>query len=404
MRGALSGVKVLDFTRVYSGPYCTMLMGDLGAEIIKVERVKTGDDTRQFMPMKDSESGYFMYVNRNKKSIALDLKNSAHVEIIKGLARWADVVIENFSPGVVDKLGIGYEDLKKENPTIVYGSISGFGQTGPYKKKPAYDVVCQAMGGFMDLTGEKGGTPYKLGPSIVDASAGIHMAFAIMAALYHKEKTGEGQFIDVGMMDTVFSTLENFAVTKTITGTAPTRNGNANLGSAPFNVFRTRDGFVAIAAANDPLFIKLVAVMNKPELLENPLFRTNFERKINEEPLNRIVEEWSMGYTVAEIVEMLDAASVPVGPILNIDQLVEDPHLNARGMLVEIDHPVVGRVKYPGNPLKFSKTPANSFVRAPLLGEHSEEILRDVLRYSEESIQAFREGARERDGAGAETR
>jgi crotonobetainyl-CoA:carnitine CoA-transferase CaiB-like acyl-CoA transferase len=404
MRGALSGVKVLDFTRVYSGPYCTMLMGDLGAEVIKVERPVTGDDTRQFMPMKNGESGYFMYVNRNKRSIALDLKNEAHVGIARRLARWADVAVENFSPGVADRLGIGYEALKKENPSIVYGSISGFGQTGPYRKKPAYDVVCQAMGGFMDLTGEKGGMPYKLGPSVVDASAGTHMAFAIMAAMHHREKTGEGQFIDVGMMDTVFSTLENFVVTKTITGTAPTRNGNANLGSAPFNVFRARDGYVAVAAANDSLFIKLAAVMGRPELLENPLFRTNFERKANEAPLNAAVEEWTRGRSVAEAVEALDAAGVPAGPILNIDQLVVDPHLRARGMLVEIEHPVAGRAEYPGNPLKFSKTPADTFVCAPLLGEHSEDIMREVLDCPDECVQAYLEsvaGARAGGAMGA---
>ena len=218
----LDGVKVLDFTRVYSGPYCTMLMGDLGAEIIKVEKPGTGDDTRQFMPMSGSESGYFMYMNRNKKSIALDLKQAGHVAIARRLASRADVVLENFSPGVADRLGIGYEAIRRENPSVIYGSISGFGQTGPYKKKPAYDVVCQAMGGFMDLTGEKDGTPYKLGPSVVNAAAGIHMAFAVMAAMHYREKTGEGQFIDVGMMDTVFSMLENFVVTRTLSGIRPT--------------------------------------------------------------------------------------------------------------------------------------------------------------------------------------
>ena len=230
----LSGLKVLDFTRVFSGPYCTMMLGDLGAEIIKVERKGVGDETHYFAPMKNDESGYFTYFNRNKKSLTLDLKAPEAVEIVKELAGWADIVVENFSPGVVDRLGIGYEDLKKVNPKIIYGSISGFGQTGPYKKKPAYDIVCQAMGGFMSLTGEKGGTPYKVGPSVVDALAGIHMAFALMSAVHHRDRTGEGQFVDVAMMDTAFSVLENFVVTKTITGEAPTRNGNANLGSAPF--------------------------------------------------------------------------------------------------------------------------------------------------------------------------
>jgi crotonobetainyl-CoA:carnitine CoA-transferase CaiB-like acyl-CoA transferase len=364
-------------------------MGDLGADVIKIERIGTGDDTRQFMPMSGNESGYFMYVNRNKRSIELDLKRPEHVAVVKELSRWADVMLENFSPSVVGKLGIGYEDIVKENPTIIYGSISGFGQTGPYKRKPAYDVVCQAMGGFMDLTGEKGGQPYKLGPSIVDAAAGIHMAFAIMSAMYYREKTGEGQYIDVGMMDTAFSMLENFVVTKTLAGTTPTRNGNANLGSAPFNVFHTQDGYVAIAAANDSLFRKLVSVMKKPELLENPLFKTNFERKINELSLNATVDEWTRQYQTKEVVEMLDAVSVPVGPILNVNELIMDPHLTARGMIVEIDHPVVGKVKYPGNPFQFSKAQP-IFNRAPLLGEHTESVLRELLDYSDEEIARIR--------------
>ncbi len=382
----LAGIKVLDFSRVYAGPYCTMMLADLGAEVIKVEREGSGDDTRAFMPMKDGESGYYLYLNRNKKSLALNLKDPKHVNIIRKLAKWADVVVENFSPGVVDRLGIGYKDLVQENPKIIYGSISGFGQTGPYSKKPAYDVICQAMGGFMDLTGEPGSKPFKLGPSIVDASAGIHMAYAILAAIYYREKTGEGQFIDVGMMDTAFSTLENFVVTKTLTGKAPTRNGNANLGSAPFNSYKTKDGYVCIAVANNSLFEKLASLMGMPELLEDHRYKTNFERKINEKTLNKTVESWTQKYTTTEICDILDEKSVPVGPILGIDQLVEDPHIRFRDMLVEIEHPVVGKVEYPGNPLKFSKTPADIFHKAPALGEHNEEILKDILGLSDTDI------------------
>lgn len=387
---SLKGLKVLDLSRVFSGPYCTMLLGDLGAEVIKVERPKVGDDTRQFMPMKDGESGYFAYVNRNKKSIVLDMKNPDDIAVLKDLAKWADILVENFSPGVVDRLGVGYEDIKKINPEIIYGSISGFGQTGPYKAKPAYDVVVQAMGGYMNLTGEKDGKPYKLGPSIVDASAGIHMAFAIMAAVFYKTQTGKGQFIDVSMMDTVFSTLENFVITKTLTGVAPTRNGNANLGSAPFNSFKTKDGYVTIAAANDSLFKKLVEVMDQEELLENPLFKTNYERKINEEPLNKAVEKWTIQFTAKEISEMLDKAGVPVGAIQTIDDLVVDPQLRERDMLVTINHPVFGDVEFPGNPLKFSETKVEHYESAPLLGEHSMEILKNVLGYDQSMLDEYK--------------
>ncbi|HWQ78586.1 MAG TPA: CoA transferase [Anaerovoracaceae bacterium] len=382
----LAGLKVLDLTRVYSGPYCTMMLGDLGAEIIKIERKGSGDDTRDFMPVKNGESGYFTYLNRNKKSITLDLKEEKAVQIVKELSRWADIFVENFAPGVVGRLGIGYEEIKKENPQIIYGSISGFGQTGPYKSKPAYDVVTQAMGGFMALTGEKEGKPYKLGPSIVDASAGIHMAFAIMAAVYCRQVTGQGQFLDVAMMDTAFSTLENFVVTKTLTGTAPTRNGNANLGSAPFNSFRSKDGYVTIACANDSLFRKLTNVMGRNDLLDEPKYKSNSLRKINEKDLNITVEEWTVNYTTKEIVEMLDEAKIPVGPILGVEELIQDPHLKSRGMLVEIPHPVLGNIVYPGNPLKFSETSEFRFDSAPLLGEHTDEILENVLGKSKEDI------------------
>ena len=368
----LQGLKVLDFTRVYSGPYCTMMMGDLGADIIKVERKGVGDDTHYFGPMKNDESGYFTYFNRNKKSLSLDLKAPESIEIIKELAEWADIVVENFSPGVMDRLGIGYEDLKERNPKIIYGSISGFGQTGPYRKKPAYDIVCQAMGGFMALTGEKDGKPYKVGPSVADALAGIHMAFAIMAAVHHREETGEGQFIDVAMMDTAFSVLENFVVTKTLTGEAPTRNGNANLGSAPFNTFRTKDGYVAIACANNGLFTKLAKAIDREDLLDVPEYAENNLRKEHEDTLNPEIEKWTMERTAEEAVEILDAAKVPVGPILGIDDLVKDPQLKARNMLVDIDHPVLGKVAYPGNPLKFSETSELCFDPAPLLGQHND--------------------------------
>jgi crotonobetainyl-CoA:carnitine CoA-transferase CaiB-like acyl-CoA transferase len=298
--------------------------------------------------------------------------------------------VEKFFTGSGGQTGIGYEEIPKENPRIIYGSISGFGQTGPYKSKPAYDVVTQAMGGFMALTGEKDGKPYKLGPSIVDASAGIHMAFAIMSAVYCRERTGQGQFIDVAMMDTAFSTLENFIVTKTLTGTAPTRNGNANLGSAPFNSFKSKDGYVTIACANDSLFSKLVHVMGRTDLLDEPKYKSNSLRKINEADLNKTVEEWTSRFTTQEICKMLDEAKVPVGPILGVEELIRDPHLKSREMLVEIPHPVLGTIVYPGNPLKFSDTSEICLNPAPLLGQHTDEILENILGKSKEEIAELR--------------
>lgn len=387
----LDGVKVIDFTRVYAGPYCTMMLADLGAEVIKIEKQGTGDDTHDFQPVKDGESGYFTYLNRNKKSLSLNLKAKESIEIVKELATWADIVVENFSPGVVDRLGVGYEDLRAVNPRIIYGSISGFGQSGPYSKKPAYDLVCQAMGGYMTITGEAGGKPYKLGTSIADAAAGIHMAYALVAALYYREKTGVGQFVDVAMMDTVFSTLENFIVTKTLTGTAPSRNGNANLGSAPFNLYETKDGYVTIACANNKLFEKLATAIGKTDLLKDPRYKENSLRKKNESTLNKAIEEWTSRHTTKDVCAMLEAAAIPVGPILTIDELVEDPHLKARNMLVEIPHPKFGVIKYPGNPIKYSNTSDLCFNSAPLLGEHNEEVLKTILQKSAEEIKALRD-------------
>ncbi len=387
----LDGVKVIDFTRVYAGPYCTMMLADLGAEVIKIEKQGTGDDTHDFQPVKDGESGYFTYLNRNKKSLSLNLKAKESIEIVKELATWADIVVENFSPGVVDRLGVGYEDLRAVNPRIIYGSISGFGQSGPYSKKPAYDLVCQAMGGYMTITGEAGGKPYKLGTSIADAAAGIHMAYALVAALYYREKTGVGQFVDVAMMDTVFSTLENFIVTKTLTGTAPSRNGNANLGSAPFNLYETKDGYVTIACANNKLFEKLATAIGKTDLLKDPRYKENSLRKKNESTLNKAIEEWTSRHTTKDVCAMLEAAAIPVGPILTIDELVEDPHLKARNMLVEIPHPKFGMIKYPGNPIKYSNTSDLCFNSAPLLGEHNEEVLKTILQKSAEEIKALRD-------------
>ena len=388
---ALSGLVILDFTRVYSGPYCTMLLADLGAEVIKIEATGRGDDTRFFYPIKDGESGYYMYLNRNKKSLCLDLKTDAGRDIALDLAKQADVVVENFSPGTMAKLGLDYEAIRKCNPEIVYASISGFGQTGPYRNKVAYDGVAQAMGGLVSLTGMPDGIPVKAGPAISDAASGVHASTAILAALYYKKETGKGQYIDIAMMDTVFSILENSVPIQTLMGEAPKRVGNANPGSSPYNTYQTKDGFIVIATANDSLFTKLCKVMGQEGLLKDPRYATNPSRKKHETEVDVFVTEWTRQHTSAEIEALLDAAGVPVSQIKTITQLVDDPHLAHRNMLVEIDHPVVGVVRYPGNPLKLSATPPNTYHRAPFLGEHSEEILKERLQHSDAAIIRLRE-------------
>lgn len=388
---ALEGLKILDFTRVYSGPYCTMLLADLGAEVIKVEAVGRGDDTRSFYPIKNGQSGYFTYLNRSKKSITLNLKAPEGKQAALELAQWADVVVENFSAGTINKLGLGYDAVKEVNPGVIYASISGFGQSGPYSKKAAYDAVAQAMGGMTYLTGYPDSDPVKVGPAISDAATGVHTAVAILAALHYREKTGKGQYIDVAMLDTVFSMLENSVPIMTLLGKNPQRIGNANPGSAPYNMYHTSDGAVFIATANDSLFKRLIGVMGRPELIDDPRFNTNPNRKLHETEIDPIVEAWTKTHTSAEVERLLDEVGVPVASAKSVAQLLEDPQLRHRGMLVEHDLPGVGPVKFPGNPLKLQLTPPDASRRAPRLGEHTEEVLAGVLGYSAGRIQAMRE-------------
>lgn len=384
---ALQGLKILDFTRVYSGPYCTMLLADLGAEVIKVEAVGHGDDTRSFHPIKNGESGYFTYLNRNKKSITLNLKSEEGKHIALELVKWADVVVENFSAGTIKKLGLGYEDAKKANPNIIYASISGFGQSGPYSKKAAYDAIAQAMGGMTYLTGYPDQEPVKVGPAISDAATGVHTAVAILAALHYRAQSGEGQYIDMAMMDTVFSMLENSVPIMTMLGENPQRIGNANPGSAPYNMYHTADGSVFIATANDSLFTRLINVMGQPELIQDPRFNSNPNRKLHEKEIDPIVEQWTRQHTTAEVEAMLDEVGVPVASAKSVAQLIDDPQLNLRKMVIEQEVPGVGLVKYPGNPLKLQLTPPDTSRRAPLLGEHTDEILTDLLHYDGAKIQ-----------------
>jgi crotonobetainyl-CoA:carnitine CoA-transferase CaiB-like acyl-CoA transferase len=390
MRKALEGIKVLDFTKVYSGPYCTMLMADMGAELIKVETIGKGDETRAFAPIKDGVSAYYNYLNRNKKSITLDLKSEEGRKVALDLAKWADIIVENFAAGTIGKLRLGYEDIVKVNPEIIYASISGFGQYGPYKDKLAYDAIAQAMGGLTSLSGLPGRMPTKVTPALSDAITGVHMAYAIMVALFHKEKTGEGQYIDVAMTDVVFSVLEAYVTMETLLGANPQRIGNASMSAVPYDIYTAKDNYIVIGAPNDSLFVKLAKAMKREDLLEDPRFNTNMVRIKNRDAIDAIISEWAAQFTVAEIEAMLNEARIPVAPIKSIAELVKDPGIAAREMLIEHDNPVHGKVKYPGNPLKLQKTPPDTSKRAPLLGEHTEEILKSILGYSQENIEKLK--------------
>ncbi|HLR68866.1 MAG TPA: CoA transferase [Virgibacillus sp.] len=372
----LDKVKVLDFSRVLAGPYCTMLLADMGAEVIKIERPETGDDTRGFGPFQNEESGYFMYLNRGKKSVELDLKKSDSIDVINKLVKEADVVVENFRPGVMKKLGLDYESLKEINPSIVYASISGFGQYGPYSQRPAYDLVAQAMGGLASITGHPDQPPTKAGASLGDMSAALYTAYGIMVSLFHRERTGEGQYVDVAMVDTIFSLLESNVMRYTSEEIVPERMGNRHPISAPFDTYKANDGYVVIAVANDSLFERLCVVIDKPELCEDPRFYTDVEREKNESELKLIIEGWLQQYTVEEAVEHINNGGIPSSPILNIDEICESEHTKIREMLVEIEHPIAGKTVVPGNPVKLMKTPPVIKDPSPNLGEHNEKYIR----------------------------
>lgn len=384
-------IRIVDFTHVYSGPYCTMLFADLGAQVFKVERPELGDDTRQFTPFKNDESGYFMYLNRNKKSIVLDLKSPEGIKIAMDLIVHSDVVIENFAPGTMVKLGLDYETVKKQKPDIIYASISGFGQNGPLSKKPAYDVIAQAMSGMMSITGFPDRPPVKAGSSISDANAGIHTAFALMAALYYKEKTGKGQFIDVAMMDTTVSIMENNLMEYIINGKNPPRIGNEHPVSAPFDAYETKDGYVVVATANNKMFGGLLKVMHREDLAEDPRYATNISRRKYFASLNPPIIAWMKEHTNEEIITLLDAEKVPVAPVLSVEEVVNHPQMKARDMLIEVEHPVAGKMMIPGFPIHFSESKGTVRTAAPLLGADSEEVLADFLHYDEEKIKELKD-------------
>ena len=375
MKQPLANVKVLDFTRVLAGPYCTMLLGDMGAEVIKIEKPGIGDDTRSFGPFINNESGYFMFLNRGKKSIALDLKQPESIRMIKELVKEADVIIENFRPGVMNKLGLDYDSLQTVNPRIIYTSISGFGQYGPYSQRPAYDLVAQAMGGLVSVTGHPGQQPTRAGASLGDMSAALYAAYGIMVALFHREQTGEGQYIDIAMVDSIFSMLESNVMRYTAEGMIPERIGSRHPISTPFDIYEAQDGYIVIAVANDSLFKRLCAVMKHPELEKDERFHTDVQRTQNEAALKVIIEKWLQGHTIKEAVALMNNGGVPSSPILHIDEICESKHTKVREMLVEMDHPVAGKVKIPGNPVKLSKTPPVIDRPSPGLGEHTDEIL-----------------------------
>jgi CoA:oxalate CoA-transferase len=378
----LDGVRVLDFSRMLAGPFCTALLADAGAEVIKIESPDGGDDSRHFAPWRGGESCYFMLINRGKRSVTLDLKNGDDLCAAHALAARADIVVENFKPGVAARLGIDYESLSGINPRLVYASISGFGQEGPLAHRPAYDIIAQAMSGIMSVNGPAGSEPNRIGESIGDLASGLQATWAILAALHGRERDGRGQHLDIAMVDSVFSLMVTALSQFLFTGEIPQRIGNAHPISAPLDSFTAADGHLIIAVANDALFGRLAAAIAMPELTGDPRFATDADRKRNEAALKTILEGWTLRRSVAEAVEVLEAAQVPASPILSIDQAVASAQVTARGLIKVVDHPTAGRIPVVPQPVRFLGSTALPVRPAPLLGEHTEAVFRELFLQS----------------------
>ena len=386
-KGAMEGVVVLDLTRILAGPYCSMLMADMGATIIKIEKPGVGDDSRAHYPNVKGESAYYMNLNRNKKGVTLNLKSEDGKRIFREMVKKADIVLENYRPGVMDRLGLGYEDLRKINPGIVYGCVSGFGHYGPYKDRPGYDIVGQAMGGLMSTTGWPGGPPTRSGTAISDVMGGISCCVGVLAAYICKQRTGLGQKVDVSLVDSVVSALEIINQIYLVEGRIPERIGNRYEAAFPYDTFQAKDGWVVIAAGNNKLFGILCGMMGRPDLPEVEKFSTNPLRVVNHAELKPIIEDWLKQYTVEEAVDMFMANGIATAPIYTIEQVVNDPHIaGAREMFVEIEHPVAGKMRITGNQIKLSETPVSFDSPAPLLGQHNREIMADMAGISDEEF------------------
>ncbi len=407
---SLQGIRILDLSRVLAGPWCTQTLADLGADVIKIERPHSGDDTRSWGPpfLKDDsgrdtqEAAYYLGANRNKRSVTCDIAKPEGQALIRELAAHCDVLVENFKVPDMARYSLHYDALKAINPRLVYCSITGFGQTGPYAGRPGYDYAVQGMGGLMSITGERddlpGGGPQKVGVAVADLMTGMYATVAIMAALRHAEKTGEGQHIDMALLDTQIAMLANLGANYLVSGAVPGRAGNAHQNIVPYQVFETApapDGqkdHIIIAVGNDSQYAKFCAVANIPELATNPLFVKNSDRVRNRAQLVPILESVLRTRTKADWLAALEDAKVPCGPINNLAEVFADPHADARQMVTHWPHPLAGDLKLVASPMKLSATPVRTDLPPPLLGQHTDSVLREVLGYSDAQLGALRRG------------
>jgi crotonobetainyl-CoA:carnitine CoA-transferase CaiB-like acyl-CoA transferase len=384
---ALAGLRIVDLSRVLAGPYCTMLLADLGADVIKIEHPIGGDDTRQWgPPWLNGQSAYYLSVNRNKRSMTLNLKHPRGQVLARRLISMADVLVENFKVGAMEQYGLDYAAVSRENPRLVYCSITGYGQTGPDRDRAGYDFIIQAEGGVMSITGPSEGPAYKVGVAIVDITAGLYASQAILAALHYRERTGRGQYIDVALLDAQVAWLANVAQNYMVSGEPPRRYGNAHPNIVPYETFETADGYLALGVGNDRQYQRLCELAGRPDLWADVRFRTNADRVTHRAELIPLLQEVFRTRPTADWIEALNAAGIPIGPINDVPAVFRHPQVIAREMRQTIEHPLVGTIPQLGPVAKLSETPASIYRPPPLLGEHTRAILRDELDCTEEEI------------------
>ena len=390
MTGPLTGITVLDLTRVLSGPYCTMILADLGARVVKVEHPGKGDDTRHWgPPFIGAESAYFLSINRNKESVTLDFKPAEGREVMEKLIAKADVLVENFRPGTLDRAGFGYDAVSQRHPRLIYASISGYGQTGPRREEAGYDAVMQAEGGLMSVTGDPDRPGVRMGVAITDMVAGLYCAQGISAALFARERSGHGQRVDIGMLDTTAALLTYQAGNFFATGNVPQRKGNQHATIAPYEVFSTIDGEIVVAVGNDGIWRRFCGAIGLPEMAADPRFATNKDRIANYPEMRPPIDRAFRTATSAEWISRLNAAGVANGEVRNIEQMLHDPQLEARNMIETVTHPTVGATRVIGAPIKLSETPASIRIPPPVLGEHTDAVLGEI-GYDAAAVAALR--------------
>jgi crotonobetainyl-CoA:carnitine CoA-transferase CaiB-like acyl-CoA transferase len=392
----LEGIRVIDLSRIVAGPLATQIFGDYGAEVIKIEQPGVGDDSRAWAPPKapDGSAAYFLSINRNKKSVTINFKHPRGKDLVKRLVALGDVVIENFKPGTMEDLGLGYETLRRINPRLVYCQISGFGNSGPDRERAGYDSILQGVTGLMSITGERDGPPVKAGVALIDEITALHAHGAILAALLHRERTGEGQKVECSLLESGVAAMMNAATAYLVAGVVQGRWGSAHESLVPYQAFKARDGYLIIGAGNDRLWKAFCEVLGAPEWADHPSFDTNLKRVERRQELVALIEERLQSRSRDEWIAAFAAAGLPTGPINTVDQVFENPQVLHRGMVQEVEHPTAGKVKLVGIPVKFTATPGEIRLPPPLLGQHTEEVLRDLLGLGAAEIETLRsEGA-----------